>query len=159
TGLLSSQVGQFEGEQIAISSITDITERKRAEQALRESEARLASIYTAVKDVLFLLAVEGDDAYRFESINQAFSETTGLAPEAVVGHRVEEVIPEPSLTLVRDRYREAVTARKPVRWQETTTYPTGQLVGDVVVTPLLAPDGRVTHLVGAVHDITALKRR
>jgi PAS domain S-box-containing protein len=136
-----------------------IAERKRADDALREREARLASIYAAVSDVIFLLAIEPDGGYRFESINQAFLEVTGLPAEAILGRRVEDVIPEPSLTLVRDRYRQAITTRMPVRWQETTSYPTGDLVGDVAVTPLSDPDGHVTHLVGAVHDITALKRR
>jgi PAS domain-containing protein len=40
----------------------DITEQKEAEEKLRASEQRLMSIYNTVADVIFHLAVEGEDA-------------------------------------------------------------------------------------------------
>ncbi len=51
-------------------------ERKRAEQALREREHRLSSIYDTVADVIFHLAVEKGGRYRFTSVNQAFRSVT-----------------------------------------------------------------------------------
>ncbi len=39
-GLVSAQVSELEGEQVVISSITDITERKRGEEALLEANRR-----------------------------------------------------------------------------------------------------------------------
>ena len=50
---------------------------------------------------LFSLAVEPDGDYRFVSVNQAFLDATGLAERQVVGRLVREVIPQPSLDLVR----------------------------------------------------------
>src|SRR5215831_15331391 len=47
-------------------------------RALRESEQQLASIYNAVQDVIFDLAVEPDGRFRFVSVNAAFSRVTGL---------------------------------------------------------------------------------
>ncbi len=41
TGLLSSELIEIEGEEHTLTTVSDITERKRAESALRESEERL----------------------------------------------------------------------------------------------------------------------
>ena len=150
----------FEGERVArvVTIIRDITERKRAEETLRESRERLASIYETVGDVIFQLAVEPEGRYRFVSINPAFSRVTGLSQDQVVGRAVHEVIPEPSLTMVLGMYRQAIDENKIVRWEETSDYPTGRLTGDVSIAPVYDDADNCTHLVGSVHDITERKR-
>ena len=132
--------------------------RKRAEEALRESEQRLASIYNTVGDVIFHLAVESPGQFRFASVNRAFLRVTGLSEESVVGKTVNEVIPEPSLTMVLNKYRQAIEENTIVRWEETSDYPTGRLTGEVSVAPVFDDKGICTHLVGSVHDITERKR-
>jgi PAS domain S-box-containing protein len=132
--------------------------RKREEEALRESRQRLASIYDTVGDTIFLVALEPDGRFRFESVNRRFITTTGLPAEAVVGKRVDEVIPPGSRSLVLEHYRRAVRDKTVVRWEETSDYPVGRLTGEVSVAPILDARGECTHLVGAVHDITARKR-
>ncbi len=138
--------------------VEDVTERRRAEDALRESEQRLNSIYNTVSDIIFHLAVEPGELFRFLSVNAAFLKVTGLSPEAVVGKTVNEVIPEPSRTMVLEMYRKAVRENTVVRWEETSHYPTGRLTGAVSVAPVLDSEGRCTRLVGSVHDITESKR-
>jgi PAS domain S-box-containing protein len=149
----------IEGNVISlIGTIQDITDRKRAEVALQESERRLSSIYDTVGDVIFHLAVEADGSYRFVSINQAFRNVTGLSEEMVVGKLVHDVIPEPSLSMVLGKYRQAIEENSIIRWEETSDYPTGRLTGDVSIAPVADDGGRCTHLVGSVHDVTERKR-
>jgi len=147
-----------EGELSVLCIVRDISERKRAEQALRERERQLSSIYDTAADVIFHLAVETEGRYRFASVNQAFRLVTGLGYDQVVGKRVDEVIPEPSLTLVLEKYGEAIREKRIVRWEETSEYPTGRLTGEVSVAPVIDDAGNCTHLVGAVHDVTERKR-
>jgi PAS domain S-box-containing protein len=127
--------------------------RHRAEEALLASEQQRALIYANITDIVFYLAVEPDDRFRFVSVNPAFLKATGLAEDAVVGRPVEEVIPEPALTLVLGHYGEAVRTEKAVAWEETTIYPAGTRYGEVSVTPILDA-GVCTHLIGTVHDVT-----
>ena len=47
-----------------------------------------------------------DGQFRFVSVNAAFLRVTGLSVEMVVGKTVNEVIPEPSLTMVLGKYRQ-----------------------------------------------------
>src|SRR3989304_5584358 len=74
------------------------------------------------------------------------------------GKRVDEIIPQPSLTLVLEKYGEAIREKRIVRWEETSEYPTGRLTGEVSVAPVIDDAGNCTHLVGAVHDVTERKR-
>ncbi|WP_321421617.1 PAS domain S-box protein [uncultured Methanobacterium sp.] len=146
------------GEKIYFSAIIrDITERKRAQEKLLNKEKELSSIYNNVADVIFVLAVEGKNIYRFISANPAFFETTGLTESQVVGKYVHEVIPEPSLTLVLSKYNEAIQEKKTVRWEEVTEYPAGIKWGSVSITPIFNGNTHCIKMIGSVHDITQLK--
>jgi PAS domain S-box-containing protein len=134
-----------------------VAERTRTETALRDREQQLASIYNAVRDVIFYLAVEPEGRFRFVSVNERFLRVTGLGPDAVVGKTVNEVIPEPSLTMVLEKYREAIEHKTTVSWEQISEYPTGRLTGEVTVAPVFDNQGACTHLVGLVHDITERK--
>lgn len=154
----------FEARQVkdsvdkVLAIVRDITERKRVVNALQEREKQLNIIYENVKEVIFTLNVEeGGKTFRFQSINPAFLETTGLKANQVVGKLVNEVIPEPSLSLVLSNYQRALQRKESVRWEEVTSYPSGNKVGDVNVTPIFDEQGNCTHLIGTVYDITERK--
>src|ERR1051325_10022105 len=140
-----------------LSLALDVTERHEMEQALRENEQRLISIYNTVADIIFQLAVEPDGQFRFVSVNAAFLKVTGLNRDGIIGRTVAEVVPEPSRTLVLAKYREAVEQKTIVRWEETSDYPGGRLTGEVSIAPVLNENGQCTHLVGSVHDVTERK--
>jgi PAS domain S-box-containing protein len=136
----------------------DLIEQSRVEEVLQENQQRLASIYNSVKDVIFQVAVEPEGQFRFVSVNAAFLKVTGLSREMTVGKRVDEVIPEPSLTGVLAKYRQAIKEQTAVFWEETSDYPSGRLTGEVSIVPVFDDQGACTHLVGSVHDITEVKR-
>jgi PAS domain S-box-containing protein len=136
----------------------EIRERNRLEEQLWENKRRLSSIYNTVGDIIFHLAVEAVGSYRFLSVNQAFCNVTGLSEEMVVGRLVNEIIPEPSLSMVLGKYGQAIKENSIVRWEETSDYPTGQLIGEVSIVPVVDDKGCCTHLVGAVHDVTERKK-
>jgi PAS domain S-box-containing protein len=136
----------------------DLTERLQTEAVLLANERHLASIFDTVSDTIFILAVEPGEQYRFSSVNSAFCRVTGLPAEVVVGRTVHEIIPGPSLGLVLSKYRQAIAEKTLISWEETSDYPTGQLIGAVSVMPIYDTTGTCTHLVGAVHDITRYKR-
>ena len=151
-------LGREGAVEYVIGTGLDITEHKRAEEALRASEKRLSLIFDTVGDVIFLLAVEPEDCFRFLSVNPAFLAVTGLTREQVVGKRMEEVLPETAHVLVLGKYKEAIRENKIVRWEEVSAYPTGTLYGEVAVTPAWDAAGVCTHLIGSVHDITEIRR-
>jgi PAS domain S-box-containing protein len=148
----------YKKEPVVLLLMTDITERKQEEQALHENEQRLTSIYNTVEDVIFQLTVEPHEQYRFTSVNSAFSRTTGMPSDHVIGRTVNEIIPEPALSMVLEKYREAIREKAILHWEETSSYPIGQLTGEVSIAPIFDRADNCTHLIGSVHDITERKR-
>ncbi len=141
-----------------VAFVLEITIQKKAIENLFKNEKRLASVYDTVGDTVFLLSIEGDDRYRFISVNRAFCCVTGLKEEMIVGKLVSEVIPEPSLTLVLGKYKQAITEKSIIRWEEISTYPAGTLVGEGSIAPVIDEEGSCTSLVGSVHNITERKQ-
>jgi PAS domain S-box-containing protein len=121
------------------------------------NEKHLSIIYDTLSDMVFLLAVEPDDCFRFVSVNQAFFDVTGLSREQVVGKRIEQVLPETAHALVISKYKEAIVDNKTVFWEQASTFPTGERVGAVTVTPVRNA-GVCTHLIGTMHDLTETRQ-
>jgi PAS domain S-box-containing protein len=76
---------------LALAVIRDITTRIQAEQALRESEEKLRSLYQSMSEGLALHEVVYDEKgeavdYRILDVNPAFESLTGLERNQVVGN-------------------------------------------------------------------------
>jgi PAS domain S-box-containing protein len=126
--------------------------------ALLAAREELSAIYENVPGIVFYIAVEPVDEFRFLSVSRDFLTVTGLSREQVVGSLVRDVIPPPSRDTVLNHYREAIRSGHSVRWEEKSAYPAGERYGEVAVTPLYDANGSATHLIGIVHDITERKR-
>jgi PAS domain S-box-containing protein len=94
----SAPINDSEGRRVlAVATFIDIAERKRAEEARRESEeqarrqlAQVEAIYAAAPVGLCVV----DTDLRFLSINERLAEIDGRSVEEHMGRTVREVIPE-----------------------------------------------------------------
>lgn len=77
----------YRGSPARVSAILDITERKRAEQALRDNEQRLRAIFESARDCIFVK----DRDLRYLHVNPAMARLLGLPASSIIGRRSEEI--------------------------------------------------------------------
>ena len=148
----------IDGEFAIQVALRDITERKRAEEALRIKDRQLTSLFSNVSDVLFLLSVEKNGRYRFLTVNQSFLNKVHLTEDQVVGKYVHEVIPDPLYTRASEKYLQAIIEKKTIEWEEVQEYPYGKRYGDCYITAIYDENGHATNIIGSVHDSTSHKQ-
>src|SRR5439155_660291 len=78
--------------QAFVGVVRDITERRKAEEALRESEARKGAILESALDCI--LTMDGDG--RITEFNPAAEKTFGYTRAEVIGKALDETIIPPS---------------------------------------------------------------
>ena len=85
-------------DQGTIAVMYDITDRKKAEDALRESEARFRTIFEAAEDCIFIT----DRTLRYIYVNPAFEEFFGVKLSEVLGRRAEDIFGYQAGKIIRD---------------------------------------------------------
>jgi PAS domain-containing protein len=86
----------YKGKKVRTVEFRDITERKRAEKDLRESEENLQALFSAMTEIVILHELLFDDNgipcnYRILDCNQAFSRITKIKKETAVGKTATQV--------------------------------------------------------------------
>ncbi|RYF90712.1 MAG: PAS domain S-box protein, partial [Chitinophagaceae bacterium] len=137
-------------------TVQDMTERKYLQEQLIASQRQLDLIYNSVNDIIFLITVEPDEHFRFESVNQAFLNALGTNRETVINKYLHEVVPPRHMQTVLKYYRKALETGKPQAWESAT--PGNDRFGIITITPVANAEGKTTQIIGSVHDITAIKK-
>jgi formate hydrogenlyase transcriptional activator len=143
---------------LVIAVVRDITERKRAEQALKESQAMLEKLFESSPDGLLLVtSLEG----KIARVNTQAEKMSGYRREELVGRSVDELIPPRSRNphgVSRLTYRPEDRAQGPgailelyVRHKDGTEFPV-----EVTCSPVETDQGEM--VLGVVRDVTARKQ-
>jgi len=93
-----SKTIDYMGKPADLISVIDITERKKAEQKLKESEEKYRSLFENMNTAFAYVEVIVDDNnkpidYRYIEANSQFEEMTGLKVSEVIGKTVTEILP------------------------------------------------------------------
>ena len=150
------KVISYEGEPADLISIQDITKRKAAEDALRESEERYRILTDAAHDAIYTLSPEGVVTY----VNSGGGALIGMPPEKIAGLSLENLYPPDIAQEFRENLDKVISTKRPVRydtkfWHEDPdeiTWLDAQLV------PQLGPDGSVVQVIGISRSITDRKQ-
>jgi PAS domain S-box-containing protein len=144
----------YEGKEYHCAFVRNITERKRAEEELRESEARLKDILDNSPGMVFLKDPEGC----YLHVNRQFERAFHMTREHVVGKTDEAIfVPEQAAAFRANDFK-VFQAGVPLEFEEIAMHDDGPHTSIVSKFPLYSGDGKPYALCGITTDITDRKR-
>ncbi|MCE5267749.1 MAG: PAS domain S-box protein [Planctomycetaceae bacterium] len=152
---LAAQILTERGDKIILTTMVDVTERKKAERALRESEALLRAVADNSPDAIYVKDAEG----RWLMGNPAALRAVGKSVEEVMGKTDAEVHLNPEIgRIVRQNDLRVLEHGKPEAVEEVVDTPEGRRIFLSTKAPRRDTDGRVIGLIGISRDVTESKR-
>ncbi|HEY9606331.1 MAG TPA: PAS domain S-box protein, partial [Allocoleopsis sp.] len=140
--------GQYTG---VLKMMTDITQRKRAEDALRQYE-RIVSTTT---DAIVLI----DRNYRYQVVNQTYQTWRTKPEEDIIGHSVSEILGADAFENVVKPLLDRSLAGEPIHYQAWFDYePEERRFLSVTYVPYTEPDQTISGVVVSLRDLTELKQ-
>jgi PAS domain S-box-containing protein len=155
--LLTATVRRTAGENILgyQGIIRDITERKRAEEALKESELKYRTLIESSTDAILVLDVERN----IVTCNQAFLNLFGYQKGEIEGRSIRIIHPSDESFHSFGKTAYPVVARSGFfRKEWRFTHKDGMIFpAETVTSAIKLPDGSVTGYIGIIRDITERK--
>jgi len=139
----------------------DISERKKVEAELRQSEERARLMAENAWEIIWTAAPDGTATY----VNAAIERVRGITIEQAMDQPLEEIYAPSSADSIRTYFRELHAAihngdEPPVYREEHEQYRADGsiMVSETQVVPHLDQDGRLVEIIGVTRDISERKR-
>jgi PAS domain S-box-containing protein len=152
---ISSQPLSFDGRPARVVQVLDVTARLRAEQALRESEARYRGLIENANDLIATIDLDR----RFTTVNAAFERVLGYDRGELVGRPITDVVPEDSQQALRQAYEEKVDGTAAAAtYEHELLAKDGTRITVEVASRVIEVDGRPAGIQAICRDLTERKR-
>jgi PAS domain S-box-containing protein len=137
-----------------IVQVQDVTARKRAEEALRESGERVQAIIDNTPAVIYVK----DDEGRYTLVNRSFEQLFGIERERAAGRRDEELFPAELAAGMRANDLRVMREHVPLQVEEVMEHPDGPHTYLSTKFPLRDAAGRSYAVCAIATDITERKQ-
>lgn len=132
------------------STIQDISSQRRAEDALKRSEANYRTLIETMDAVVSLKDASG----KYLVVHEAFSAVVGLPQNQIIGKIASEIFDDSALVSVSGLHdAEVIESRGPMRFERTDGESN---ITDIHKVPVFDGDGNVIGIVSVVFDVTQL---
>jgi PAS domain S-box-containing protein len=146
---------QFDGGEYNFSFVRDITERKRLEATLHESEEKFRTMANSIPQLAWIARADGYILW----FNQRWYEYTGTTPEQVEGWDWQRVYEPVVLPIIIEKWRGAIEAGQPFEMEFPLRGADGKSrIFLTRVQPLKDATGRLLQWFGTNTDVDELKQ-
>ena len=143
------------GEAIAIQGIArDVTERKRAEELIREREQQYRDLFENANDLIYTHDLGGN----FTSLNRAGERITGYSRDEALKMNIGNVVAPGSLEAAQEMTRRKLSENVSTTYEIDILSKSGKLVSLELSTRLIVRNGVPVGVQGIGRDITERKR-
>src|SRR3981081_3922923 len=137
--------------------VAEMEERKHAEEAMRESEARLNAYFTACPNGMVMVASQ----LRYMKVNQRLADITGVPLQSHIGRTIRETVPQLA-DILEPLYQEVFATGEPILnfelTGETNASPGELRDWQISYFPLMGEAGKPKAVGSVVNEITDWKR-
>jgi len=145
-----NQKGEITG--VAIFS-KDTTERKKAQEAIKQSEAKMRSVIENSGDQIFMV----DKNFKYLIVNKMLGDVLGRPFEKIIGKSISEVYPESGPGFIKNVEKVFSSGTRLVI-DERMVVKNKEYINSASLNPVKADDGNVIAVTGIVRDITERKQ-
>ncbi|MDD5209583.1 MAG: PAS domain S-box protein [Elusimicrobiales bacterium] len=131
----------------------DISEKKRMERMVKESEETLKQIFDTTTDAMFIKDLDGI----YMMANKSFSGLFNKTPKEIVGKSDSHLFQLEKVTEARNEDLEVVRTGRTMNFTRPRTLPTGSYYFNTIKTPMRNFRGETTGVLGISRDITSIK--
>ncbi|MCW5312494.1 AAA family ATPase [Nostoc sp. KVJ3] len=149
---------QADGSIVWDGVLSDIADRKLAEQQLQEKEQFLSSIYNGAEMIIFVVDVLDDHLFHYAGWNIASEQVAGILSTDVIGKTPIEVFGPVEGKVIQQRFVECARTGIPLYFEDCFIIGEQETWWFVNFKPLKNADGRVYRIIGTTFDISDRKR-
>ncbi len=144
----------FQGKWHAIGIMSDITERKLAEERNSEASRQQQAILDNIPNAAWLKDREG----RYVAVNAPYSKAIGVEPTDLVGKRDFDIFSPERAEKYEKEIKEVLTTGKRTTFYEIQVDSEGKSQYlEKVKTPIFTDTGEVIDVIGIIYDVTGTK--
>ena len=133
----------------------DVTDRREAERAFRETEARFKAVIENSPNLVYLKDLEG----RYQLVNREFEQATGWSSEEALGKSARDWSSAPTANIYEEHDREVIKTGTVVTREEEVRHVDGSIRTHIATKfPIHDADGGIAAVVGIDTDITERKQ-
>jgi len=132
----------------------NITERKKAEEELRESEEKYRRLFEGTGTDNIVISIDGV----YLMMNEKGAERLGGKPEDFVGKSVYDTFPRDAADVYVKRFRDVAESGETKTYEDLVELPGGNRWFLTNMWPVKDPDGSITSIQLISHDITERKK-